>query len=178
MDAGEEGNWEEAPSAAEQEVTDVDLISTIESDLTLLIQIMSSSIHHISNKSAHVQLNAEIPMYNPTGAGQLMASKMLVDEESMADNIEELTDDLVGKVKDIEKLVEALPKEREEEEYQREIKELNDQVAGINEEYRRALQEASTLKVELDTTLHNLCENYQTTRERLALTAASQKKHQ
>jgi hypothetical protein len=130
-------------TTAEDVGTGTDLISAIESDLTLLIQIMSSSIHYISNKSAHVQLNADIPLYNPTGAGQLMASKMLVDEAGMLESIEELTDDLVGKVKDIEHLVELLPRERTEEEYQEEIRVLHDQVAGVNEEYRRALQEAS-----------------------------------
>jgi hypothetical protein len=122
--------------------TGIDLISTIESDLTLLIQIMSSSIHYISNKSAHVQLNADIPLFNPVGAGQMMASKMLVDETSMMESIEELTDDLVGKVKDIEKLVEQLPQEREEGIVKTEISELHQKIAGVNKEYKSALQEA------------------------------------
>ena len=120
----------------------MDLISTIESDLTLLVQIMSSSLHYISNRSAHVRLNPDIPLYNPVGAGQMMASKSLVDEASMADSIEELTDDLVGKVKDIERLVEQLPQEREEEQVQGEIRELHQQMAGVNQEYRHALSEA------------------------------------
>jgi hypothetical protein len=125
-----------------EEVIDTDLISTIESDLTLLIQIMSSSLHYISNKSAHSQLNADIPLYNPVGVGQVIASKFLVEEKVMAESIEELTDDLVGKVKDISKLVQQLPVERDAGDVKEELSRLQLQVASVNEEYRSALSEA------------------------------------
>jgi hypothetical protein len=138
---------EQDGAGASDSTAGTDLISVVESDLTLLIQIMSSSIHYISNKSAHVQLNSDIPLYNPVGAGQLLASKMLVDEKSMMESIEELTDDLVGKVKDIEKLVEQLPKERDDEEVRQEIDVLHQQMAGVNEEYRTAAKEASELSI-------------------------------
>lgn len=125
-----------------EEVADTDLISTIESDLTLLIQIMSSSLHYISNKSAHSQLNADIPLYHPVGVGQVIASKFLVEEKVMAESIEELTDDLVGKVKDISRLVQQLPVERDDEDVKEELSGLQLQVANVNEEYRSALSEA------------------------------------
>jgi hypothetical protein len=142
------------PSAASKEdgsketTLDSDLISTIESDLTLLIQIMSSSLHYISNKSAHSQLNADIPLYNPVGAGQVMASKFLVEEKVMAESIEELTDDLVGKVKDISRLVDHLPVERDEGDVKLELEGLQKQVASVNEDYRSALSEAGECQTE------------------------------
>lgn len=124
-----------------------DVISTIESDLTLLVQIMSASIHYISTKSAHVQMNATIPQYNPVGSGQVHASKFLVDQEIMAESIEELSDDLVGKIKDIEKLVKQLPRQVDDQSFQLELDQLQQQMAGVNEEYRNALNEAGEIYI-------------------------------
>lgn len=138
----EKGKEEAAAAAAADEKAGTDLISAIESDLTLLVQIMSASIHYISTKSAHVQMNADIPQYNPVGSGQVHASKFLVDQETMAESIEELSDDLVGKVKDIERLVGQLPQEIDDQSFQLELNQLQKQIAGVNEEYRSALSEA------------------------------------
>lgn len=89
-----------------------DVISQLEGDLALLLQIMSSSLHYIANRSAHVQLSEAIPLYNAISGSAGQASRALVDRATMAESIEELTDDLVGKAKDMERRISMLPGKR------------------------------------------------------------------
>lgn len=123
----------------------MDLISQLESDLALMLQIMSSSMHFLANRSAHVQLNAAIPLFQPISGASLSASRNLIDSATMHENIEELTDDLVGKAKDMERLLQALPCQRNEEAVKEELRQIDGQMAEANAEYRAALQESSEL---------------------------------
>lgn len=132
---------EEGPASADANRADV--ITTIEQDLSLLLRILTSSIHYISTRSSMVQLSESIPLSRPAGAAGAYANTNMVDKATMKESIEELTDDLIQKAKDIETLVDRLPVTQDEETYQRELKGLDEEMKEANEEYRSALQEAS-----------------------------------
>lgn len=120
----------------------IDLISQLESDLALMLQIMTSSLHFLTHRSAHVQINDLIPLFQPTNLAQSNATNYLIDSESMSDNIDELTDDLVLKAKQMEELIERLPKQANEEIVQQELKQIDQEMVSVNQEYRTALRDA------------------------------------
>lgn len=151
----------------------MDLISQLESDLALLLQIMSSSLHYVANRSAHVQLNADVPLFQPVSGASLHASRRLIDPTTMYDNIEELTDDLVGKAKDMERLLDALPRQQDQADVQRELLTINDDMRTANKEYAAALQDAAALKEELDALLRHTCDEHQAGRAQLAAAVAT-----
>lgn len=172
----------QGPQPSEEELTtdsvpvpsdspSTDTVSQLESDLALMLQIMSSSLHHIANRSAHVQLSEAIPLYQPVGGSAMHASRSLVDRASMAENIEELTDDLVGKAKDMESLIAKLPNSQDEASVKEELAVLDEQMSVANRSYRDALQEARSLQSSLSTLLQDMCDDHQEARANLASSA-------
>lgn len=128
---------------SEEDAKREDVITLIEQDLSLLLRILTSSIHYISTRSSMVQLSDSIPLSRPTGAAGAYANSNMVERATMKESIDELTDDLIQKAKDIETLVDRLPVTQDEEAFQSELQGLDEEMKVANEEYRSALQEAS-----------------------------------
>ncbi|PWN37455.1 uncharacterized protein FA14DRAFT_115841, partial [Meira miltonrushii] len=120
----------------------IDLISQLESDLALMLQIMTSSLHFLTHRSAHVQINNVIPLFQPTNLAQSHAANHLIDAETMSENIDELTDDLVLKAKEMESLLQRLPKQTNEDQVKRELEQIDEEMSVANQEYRDALRDA------------------------------------
>lgn len=146
----------------------LDLISQLESDLALMLQVMSSSLHFLASRSAHVQLSDEIPLFQPLGSVTANASRQLIGYDAMADNIEELTDDLVGKAKEMERLIQALPRERDETDVKADLKKIDEEMVEANEGFLGALDEALRLRADIGRLLRGLCDGHQSGRARLA----------
>lgn len=122
--------------------TSIDLISQLESDLALMLQIMTSTLHFLTHRSAHVQINNTIPLFQPTNLAQSHATNHLIDAETMSENIDELTDDLVLKAKEMERLLQRLPKQMNETSVKVELEQIDGEMKIANQEYRDALREA------------------------------------
>ena len=122
--------------------TSIDLISQLECDLALMLQIMTSTLHFLTHRSAHVQINNTIPLFQPTNLAQSHATNHLIDAETMSENIDELTDDLVLKAKEMERLLQRLPKQMNENSVKVELEQIDGEMIIANQEYRDALRDA------------------------------------
>jgi mediator of RNA polymerase II transcription subunit 21 len=163
-------------SSSTSKSASLDLISQLESDLALMLQIMSSSLHFIATRSAHVQLNDDIPLFQALTNASASASRQLLSPEAMAEEIEELTDDLVGKAKEMEKLIQSIPCKRDESVVMKELKEIDEEMVEANKDFIEALEEVSRLRSDIDSLLRALCDDHRAGRARLAASVAAQER--
>jgi mediator of RNA polymerase II transcription subunit 21 len=138
----EKDEEEEENKNTQQSGTSIDLISQLESDLALMLQIMTSSLHFLTHRSAHVQINSKIPLFQPTNLVQSNAANHLIEEKIMSENIDELTDDLILKAKEMEGLLQRLPKQTNEQSIKQELQQIDQEMIVANKEYRDALRDA------------------------------------
>lgn len=124
----------------------MDLLTQLDSDIDLLLQIMSSSVAFISRKAKHSPLpSSSIPL-------TILGKTEAISPAEMEDAIGELVSDLVEKASSIREIILHLPTEGSlggEVELQSDLRRVEEEMEGVNREYRAAVEEVKALKGEV-----------------------------
>ncbi|CBQ71789.1 conserved hypothetical protein [Sporisorium reilianum SRZ2] len=124
----------------------MDLLTQLDSDIDLLLKIMSSSVAFISRKAKHaVLLASTIPL-------TILGKTEAIEPDDMDHAIAELVDDLVAKADSIRAIIRHLPTEEclgGDVELEAELARLETEMQGANEGYREAVREAERLRAEV-----------------------------
>lgn len=124
----------------------MDLLTQLDSDIDLLLKIMSSSVAFISRKAKHAPLpSSTIPL-------TILGKTEAIEPDAMDEAIGELVTDLVEKAAGIREIIEHLPTKESlsgDAELEQELGRLEGEMRGVNEEYRAAVEECKVLQGEV-----------------------------
>lgn len=124
----------------------MDLLTQLDSDIDLLLKIMSSSVAFISRKAKHSILPAStVPL-------TILGKTEAIEPDEMDHAIAELVEDLVEKADSIRAIIKHLPTEESlggDAELEAELKRMETEMKVFNDDYRSAVQEAERLRVEV-----------------------------
>lgn len=126
----------------------MDLLTQLDSDIDLLLKIMSSSVAFISRKAKHTPLpTSTIPL-------TILGETEAIEPAEMDDAIAELVADLVEKADSIRTIIHHLPTKESlggDQELENDLASLQAQMSKTNAEYRSALLDAKELHDEVGT---------------------------
>lgn len=127
-------------------LTIMDLLTQLDSDIDLLLKIMSSSVAFISRKAKHAILpTSTVPL-------TILGKTEAIEPEEMDQAIAELVEDLIEKADSIRAIIRHLPTEESlggDAELEAELERMEAEMKVVNDEYRSAVQEAERLRVEV-----------------------------
>lgn len=133
----------------------MDLLTQLDSDIDLLLKIMSSSISFISRKAKHTPLpSTTIPL-------TILGKTEAIEPAEMDDAIAELVSDLVEKAQSIREIILHLPTKESlggDEELEKHLAAMQEEMKEVNEEYRAAVLEVGVLREEVRGLLEVVCE--------------------
>ena len=133
-----------APNEASREGAaaslEADQLTELEMALDLLLQIVVSTVSYLTRRAPHVQVRDDVPL---SAMGQT-AAQVLVDEQTMANSIEELVADLTKHAGLVRSLVHALPDYSQQEPSLQapRLAALQAEMTAANADYAAALAEA------------------------------------
>lgn len=125
----------------------MDLLTQLDSEIDLLLSIMSSSIAYISRKARHTVLpSSTIPL-------TILGKTESISAEEMDAAISELVTDLVDKAESIKQIIQHLPTEQDlggEQELTAELQSMEKEMRVVNDEYRAVKEQVGRLKGEVE----------------------------
>ncbi|KAK4686195.1 mediator of RNA polymerase II transcription subunit 21, partial [Tremellales sp. Uapishka_1] len=130
---------------SEELSTDMDRITQLQDAILDLLTITSTSIEYITKKTQFEQASSLIPatLHTPQAA----------DRKEYKENIGKLVQDLVRRAKDVQVLIEALPKKDDSTERAERLRQLQEEMGVANEAYVEATRQAEELQSELQQAL-------------------------
>lgn len=124
----------------------MDLLTQLDSEIDLLLKIMSSSISFISRKAIHSTLpSSSIPL-------TILGKTEAISEAEMDEAIAELVQDLVEKAASIKEIIQHLPTEGSlggDKELEQDLTRMESEMKVVNTEYKEAREEVEILREEV-----------------------------
>ncbi|GAA6033289.1 hypothetical protein JCM8097_006671 [Rhodosporidiobolus ruineniae] len=152
----------------EPELTHMDRLTQTQNSIDDLVRIIYSTLSYLSRKASFKQLNPNFPVTQAIPGAE--------PPDVFEQNRKELVTDFLRKAKQLDFLIDALPgasgstgegapvgeggnpDEEQERRDEHELKELEDEMRRVNEDYLEALGEAETLHKQLDASLRGVLE--------------------
>ncbi|PWN22594.1 hypothetical protein BCV69DRAFT_297873 [Microstroma glucosiphilum] len=134
-----------------------DSLSTLSSSLSVVLQIASTALYRLSS-TQHIQINPDIPTHTHLHAGgTAQGADGLIAPAQIREDVKEMTEDLMERVKWMKDEIGRLEAERKEAEHEEALIALDKELVVVNAEYVEALAEAEELQKEIDALLLQCC---------------------
>lgn len=160
----------------------MDLLTQLDSEVDLLLKIMSSSIAYVSRKAQHQQLPANDGSTSAAIPLTILGQTEAISPTDMHDSAAELVADLVQKATEIKSIILHLPdtqpgttsaNDGDDSQLQSDLQNLESQLHVANKEYQAACSQAAELHAAISALLAQVCAHQQDVTAWLASTTTT-----